>query len=365
MVSPGRAHQPLGGARRQPPERDLDLLRAGPHAGKDVVDLRARQREHHERSGRQRAQPLAEVRHAWQVSPVQVLEHHEERPRRALGGQPFAERPPQPFGHDARIVARGAKLRARTLRRGDAEELSEEVGDALEVPVPADLGDVRPELRVLLGGGIALAKPDGVAHELPHHHERRPRAHRIRASHEDRDVARARGPSPRTRAAAATCPGPPGRSRARPARPTRRRTRARWPRAARAPCPCPRRAWACRAACAGLRRRFSGRRGRWLLPSARTSKRSPRRPDGHLVDADARATSNAPAAPRPDRSPARRPSRRWSAPARGQRDASRRKRVAQLEGARRRGDHLLAGAPAPLRRDEQRAVGQRATWSPP
>jgi len=141
-------------------------------------------------SGLPREDPerIAQVRDARQIAPMEIFQHEQERPHGALGSDPFAERSPEPHPHDLRIVARRTKLGARALARRSADELREKLGDARRVVPPADAGHVTSYPRVLVPR-IALAQPDGMAHELSDEGERRSGADLVRSRGEDLGVA--------------------------------------------------------------------------------------------------------------------------------------------------------------------------------
>ena len=81
VVAEHLAHEPLAGAAYERPEADLLEAPLLPQIRERLVDLAARDREHHERPLARRAQRGVDEVHAREVAPVQVLEDEDERAR--------------------------------------------------------------------------------------------------------------------------------------------------------------------------------------------------------------------------------------------------------------------------------------------
>src|SRR5262249_9727661 len=134
-------------------------------------------------------QRLCQVGHAREISPVEILQHDEERPLLAFAEEPLAERPAEPGAHELRIVARGAQLRGRALCGRNAGQLAEKVRDARSCLARAHLIDPRTEPFSLLGGVAALMYSERLLNELSRHEKGGSGADRIRVGDQEPGLA--------------------------------------------------------------------------------------------------------------------------------------------------------------------------------
>ena len=189
-----RLHDELaGGAPGELAELQLGHGALRPESREEIVDLGARERQHHQRPVVEVAQRRVDELHGGEIAPVQVLEHEQHRLGGALGAEPVLPRAAHLVAHQHRIGAGGLELDAVLVGEGDARELAEELGHALGVVVPEVAADSGEELLAANGGGLAVEHAGGAPDDGAQHPERRAGAHRI-AAREEELHRRARGP---------------------------------------------------------------------------------------------------------------------------------------------------------------------------
>ena len=121
------------------------------------MHLGPRQRQDEERRVRQVAQRRADEAERGQVSPLEILEHDQHRPRGALGGDEVLEGAAHLVAHQHRVAPRRAELHAGLVGEGDPRELAEELHHARRLVSrrkvsPGEGADLLP----LHGGGLAV-----------------------------------------------------------------------------------------------------------------------------------------------------------------------------------------------------------------
>jgi hypothetical protein len=154
--------QVLAGLARQRAQRDPLQIALAPQVGELLVDLGARERQHHQRLLAQRAQGGVDQLQARAIAPLDVLEHQQNRVVRALGGQPVDPGGTQAIAHQARIAARGVQRRARALVEGNADQLAQELPDrGVRVRAQAaghQRAHLLPPQLAAVGGGDACGR---------------------------------------------------------------------------------------------------------------------------------------------------------------------------------------------------------------
>ena len=173
--------EPLPRLAPQLAEVDPRDVAPGPEPREDLAHLRPGEREHHERLGAEVLERGVDELHRRQVAPLQVLEHQDDGPRRALGAEELLERPADLLAEAHRVEARGA--RGGLGREGHAHHLAEHRRHALALarPVPEH---PRAELALPDVERLAIADAARAAEGVREHPERRAGAHRVALAEE-------------------------------------------------------------------------------------------------------------------------------------------------------------------------------------
>jgi hypothetical protein len=166
------AHQLLARSTRERAEPHFLQRALRPELRERVVNLAARDGEHHEASLVRGAKRGVEQVHAGKVAPVQILEDEHERGRARLGEDEVAERATHLIAHQRRIRARRAKLHAVGVVPRNARDLAEEFGHARDVFFGDVARDTSAELLLTNHEGLAAGDTGTTAQESRHERER-------------------------------------------------------------------------------------------------------------------------------------------------------------------------------------------------
>ncbi len=151
------------------------------------MNLGAREREDEERQLTRGAQRGLDEANRRQISPVQVLEHEDERVMLAFCNDQRLERATKLVAHQDGVRARGEELRARRRRDRNADDLADELRELLSLGSSASLDERRKPNR-LRRDGVALARAHRAPERAAHERERGARAQRVAARGPDVDV---------------------------------------------------------------------------------------------------------------------------------------------------------------------------------
>jgi hypothetical protein len=184
-------HELLAGPARQLPQADRAHAALAPEVREPRGQLGAPGGDHHQRRAAELAQGRVEQLHRGVIGPVQILEHEEHRPRRALGGEQILPRLRHLIAHERVVEARRAKIEAVLVGERHTRELPEETRHPGRLGGRDVLRHARRELPAALLERLPVADPGGVAHHPGEQAEGRSGGGRITARGQH---GRARGP---------------------------------------------------------------------------------------------------------------------------------------------------------------------------
>ena len=189
----GSAHQAFTGAPGEWRQLDHVDLPFSPQVGEHGLQIRPRQRQHHEGLVAQTANRAVEQIDRARVAPLHVVEHHQHGLDRALGAHPFLEGAPGGVGHQHGVLACGAQGLVRALGEVHAGDLADESGHALARFHRQVAAYALGQLAAPLVGDVGFGDAGQAADRAAKQGERRARGQRITGSgqHQGRLLARA------------------------------------------------------------------------------------------------------------------------------------------------------------------------------